>query len=258
MNSQVSQVFRSVQVYFPFLQDYRFQLQRSIRSLLQRPHEKDFEVLSLLPKSSNNLFIDIGANRGEAIQSVLLKRPDARVVAFEPNSYLFNKLKHHYRSDRRIELYNVGLGSSTGSFQLNIPFYNNYMFDGLASFKEENARDWLKDRLYGYQSSKLDIRKQVCLVRPLDDLKLNPYFIKIDVQGFEYEVLLGAKKTIAESKPVLLIETPQEPELDFLRSLGYACFVYQQDKLVPGTKGLNVFFIPEKMRSLLKLSDKLL
>ncbi len=252
MNSRVSQIFRSIQVYFPFLQDYRFQLQRNVRSLFHKTHDKDFEVLAHLPKSSNKLFLDIGANRGEAIQSILLKRPDANVIAFEPNSHLISKLKNLYKGDKRVEFYNLGLGSSTGSFELNIPFYNDYMFDGLASFKEENASGWLKNRLYGYQSSKLKIKKEVCIVRPLDDLKLKPYFIKIDVQGFEYEVLLGARRTITSSKPVLLIETPGNPEIEFLEALGYNCFVYKNNQLLRGKQGLNVFFIPRHMQSELR------
>jgi len=51
-------------------------------------HEPDFEILSLFPAEGSNLYLDIGANRGEAIQSILMKRPEARIVAFEPNSYL--------------------------------------------------------------------------------------------------------------------------------------------------------------------------
>jgi FkbM family methyltransferase len=253
MNAQVSQIFRSVQVYFPFLQDYRFQFQRGVRSLLNKTHEKDFEVLAHLPVTANNLFLDIGSNRGEAIQSILMKRPDANVIGFEPNSHLINKLKNLYKNNSKVEFYNLGLGSTVGTFELNIPFYNNYMFDGLASFKEENARDWLKNRLYGYQSSKLKIEKQVCIVKPLDDLKLKPYFMKIDVQGFEYEVLLGAKKTIMASKPILLIETPGNPEIELLEGLGYRSFVYQDHKLVPGKKSLNVFFIPEHMVQAIKI-----
>jgi len=245
MNPQVSKIFRSVQIYFPFLQDYRFQVQRGLRHLLNRTHEQDFDLLTKLPKSDNNLFIDVGSNRGDSVHSILMRRPDARVIGFEPNPFLADKVRKLYRNDRRVQLHTCGLAHQTGTFTLHIPFYHNYMFDGLASFREESARGWLRNRIYGYDEKQLRIAKAVCEVRTLDDFNLKPYFIKIDVQGFEYEVLLGAKRTIDEARPVLLIETPGKPEVEFLSFYGYTPYVYTGSRLVPGVGGLNVFFFSQ-------------
>ena len=249
MNTQVSKIFRSIQVHFPFLQDYRFHLQRNLRSLSNKTHEKDFEALAQLPRTGNNLFLDIGSNRGEAVQSILMRRPDARIIGFEPNSHLIKKVRKIYENDPRVKFLNFGLGQEAGTFSLYIPFYNNYMFDGLASLKETNARGWLRNRLYGYEEKKLTIAKALCEVKKLDDLNLRPYFVKIDVQGFEYEVLLGAQKTIAESSPILLIETPGKRELEFLLANRYGAFVYNNSRLVRGQTGLNVYFIPDAMQA---------
>jgi FkbM family methyltransferase len=244
---QILKIARSVQVYFPNLQDYRFKIQRTIRKFLNKTHEEDFKMLSVLPKGASNLFLDIGANRGDAIQSILMERPDAKVLAFEPNGLLIEKIKKIYKDDHRVEVYNFGIGNEPNQFDLYVPFYNNYMFDGLASFKEANASNWLKNQLYGYKNSKLCVKRIPCEVKRLDDFSLNPYFIKIDVQGFEYEVLLGAKKTIENSKPILLIETPGQNEVQSLTALGYHPFIYRFGKLKAGTKRYNVFFIPEHM-----------
>lgn len=248
MNAQISKILRSAQVYFPSLQEHRFHIERNLRSLLNKTHEEDFEALPLLPKTSNELFLDIGANRGAAIQSILMRRPDAKIVGFEPNWYLLAKAKNPYAHDSRVVIHNVGLGNAQGSYQLYIPFYNDYMFDGLASMKEKNARDWLPTRIYGFRKEKLKIRKVLVEVKKLDDFNLKPYFIKIDVQGFEYEVLQGARMTIQESKPILLIETPGQAEISFLSSFGYEPFIYRRPRLVKGTRGLNVFFLSEETR----------
>lgn len=40
----------------------------------------------------------------------------------------------------------------------------------------------------------------------LDSLCSRPDFLKVDVEGAEYDVLLGAKETIAKSRPKMLIE----------------------------------------------------
>lgn len=253
MHASLSKIFRSVQVYFPSMQDYRFKAQRALREMLNKTHEKDFEALTILPRTSNNLFLDIGANRGDAIQSMLMRRPDARVIAFEPNPFLIDKLKNVYTDGDQVELHNVGLGSNIGSFDLYVPFYNNYMFDGLASFIERRAHRALIHRIYGFDPKKLEVKKVNCQVKRLDELNLDPYFIKVDVQGFEYQVLLGAEQTIRRSRPILLIETPDEEEVKFLQSLDYKPFVFvAKSKLVPGMQGLNVFFLHEEMAAGLK------
>jgi hypothetical protein len=123
------------------------------------------------------------------------------------------------------------------------------MFDGLASFKEENARDWLKGRLYGFDEKKLEVKRMACTVKCLDDYSLKPFFIKIDVQGFEYEVLLGAQSTLLNARPILLIETPGSREQALLTKSGYQPFVFKERKLLPGIKNFNVFFFPEEIVS---------
>ena len=248
MNAQMSKMFRSVQVYFPFLQDYRFKVQRNLRKVLNKTHEPDFEIISRLPRRPNNLFLDIGANRGASIQSILMRRPDAKVIAFEPNSLLTTKINDLYKDDKRVVIHNCGLGSEPSVFDLYVPFYNNYMFDGLASFKEEEASHWLETRLYGYQDGKLCVKKIPCAVKRLDDFSLDPYFIKVDVQGFEYEVMMGGLKTLERSKPILLIETPDSRQVEFLSTTGYTAFVCRDGKLYHGTNGVNVYFIPEDMK----------
>ena len=59
----------------------------------------------------------------------------------------------------------------------------------------------------------------------LDELDINPDFIKIDTQGFEKNVLLGSIETIKKTKPVILAEVakkgPVKELLDILQPIGY-------------------------------------
>jgi len=47
-------------------------------------------------------------------------------------------------------------------------------------------------------------------VKTLDSFVLEPSFIKIDTEGFEYYICLGGEKTIRENKPVMVVE--QKPD----------------------------------------------
>jgi hypothetical protein len=118
------------------------------------------------------------------------------------------------------------------------------MFDGLASFDEGSAAGWLPKRIYFYRSSNLRLEAVACRVRRLDDLQLAPFFVKIDVQGYEARVLDGGKRTIELHRPVLLIEAPSRRIIRFLAGFGYFPCAYQGNRLVKDQLGHpNTFFV---------------
>ncbi len=49
-------------------------------------------------------------------------------------------------------------------------------------------------------------------VKTLDGLNLNVNFLKIDVEGYEPNVLRGARETIKRCKPIIVMEANHEPE----------------------------------------------
>jgi Methyltransferase FkbM domain len=63
----------------------------------------------------------------------------------------------------------------------------------------------------------LDLRRSVEVVetrvdvQPLDDLRLAPDFIKVDVQGWETQVLRGLETTIGRHQPLVMVEGIQSP-----------------------------------------------
>ena len=71
--------------------------------------------------------------------------------------------------------------------------------------------------------------------------RLRPTFIKIDVEGAEYEVLLGAEKTLKEFHPALMTElhpdwlgkdVTVEKIVDYLRRLGYSSTAIDEAHLI--------------------------
>ena len=249
MKEFAKKLFRSVQVYFPFLQDLRFSTQMKMNRMMGKPHEHDFNLLRQFPKGKELLFVDIGTNRGEAIQSMITMQKNCKVVGFEPNPIVFAKTAKVYRNARQVTLHNCGLGKENGAFTLYLPFFRKFMFDGLASFNKAEASDWLKGRIFGYKSELLHIKEINCEVKKLDDFNLSPYFIKIDVQGLEYEVLLGSQETLKRSQPSLLIETPSENVMNLLQGFGYKPYYFHNDQLEPGRGALNTYFFNDAKKA---------
>lgn len=245
---------RAIQTYFPRLHDARFNLKFKLAKIFNKPHESDFKALSYFQPEQDEIFIDIGSNRGEAILSMLLEKSlQNEVVGFEPNPLIFDKLYKYYSSEERVEVKNIGIGEEVGEFDLYVPFYRKWMFDGLSSFKKLEAEDWLKTRLWNFKQKHFSIKKVNCLVTELDSFNFKPYFIKIDVQGFELEVLKGAKQTLEKYEPILLIESIDEPTMKLLSQYRYEFYSYESKEFKKGTGELNTFCItPSKFSGLKK------
>ncbi len=238
------EVFRSIQTFFPYLQDLRFKLKSLAIMKSQRPVENDFKAFHLFNPNPEQVFVDVGSNRGLTILSMLLNEEfDNKIIGFEPNPLIFDKILNNnfIRDNKRIKVYNIGLGDSNEELVLFVPFYRKWMFDGLSSFNFDDAEDWLKTRLWGFRQKNLSIKRVSCNVKKLDDYNLNPYFIKIDVQGFELNVLKGAKNTIKQHRPILLIESVSNEIQEFLNKYDYQVYSYDSNALLPGTGPLNTF-----------------
>jgi hypothetical protein len=147
---------------------------------------------------------------------------------------------------------NRKLADSSGTGKLYIPYYNKWMYDGLASLKREFAADWLRERVYWYRERHLTIKEVDCRIRKLDDLGLAPFFIKLDLQCYELEALTGGERTLRSHEPILLIESPEEETCAFLSGLGYQPYSFEGGQLKPGAPGVtNTFFMTDGKASLL-------
>jgi len=208
MTRNLKKLLRTVQTRFPGFLDTKFRVMRFYRNTLRIPFENDFNALSLFPEVSGALFLDVGANRGQSTDAILMKRKHIKIHLFEPNELLCGQLKDAFGSNENIVINSFGLGDETTEGVLVVPVYKQWLFDGLGSFNEAEAADWLKGRMFFFDERFLTLRKSRCRIKKLDDLGLAPFFIKLDVQGYEYKALKGGEKTITTHEPVLLIESP--------------------------------------------------
>jgi hypothetical protein len=87
----------------------------------------------------------------------------------------------------------------------------------------------------------------------LDELGLDPFFIKLDIQGYEFQALKGGERTIKTYEPILLVESPNETTINYLKGFGYQFYAFKEGKFIPGVKGeQNTFFMTENKSSVVK------
>ena len=143
-----------------------------------------------------------------------LARRVPRVDSFEPNPDLVARLTSHMPSN--VFLHPIALSNRSGESSLWIPG-GGMGTEGRASLEAETRTDsnW---------------RKEAVLTSRLDDFDLGDVgFVKIDVEGHEFEVLQGATNLLATQRPTLLVEIEQHAHrtgeldkiLEFLRERSY-------------------------------------
>ena len=163
--------------------------------------------------------IDIGANLGLVTLGIkrLLELNNAennyinRFHCFECNDDTFSYLKYKTSAHNDIILYNFGLSDAPQIANMEINSYNY----GCNMIKEiyDNSNNGVEILEYDFQKINkhtITEKKMFISLMPLD-LFYNVFekkisVIKIDVEGMEYKVLLGAKNLIEKYKPVIIVE----------------------------------------------------
>ena len=168
--------------------------------------------------------IDIGANYG--FYSYLLSRFFSVVEAFEPESGCFEMVNAYSQDKSGINVHNVALSNFEGSLDLHTPIVQGKRFTGLSSFSKHEE----------------ECTSTTVPVKRLDEYKFdNVSLIKIDVEGYESEVIEGGRETILREKPNILVEIEQrhlrgkqiESVFEQIISLGYQGNFLYQETLVP-------------------------
>lgn len=244
---------RGWQTHFPALVDAKFTAKRWMNRALQRPFDSDFMVLRHLAVKADECFVDVGSNRGQSIDAIRLYHPDHPITAFEPNALLVARLQRRFAGDKALSLQNFGLSEADMDAPLYVPYYRDWLFDGLSSFDRDAAESWLNgDTIAGFDPALLRIETLTCRLRRLDDFNLNPAFIKIDVQGYEMQVLKGAVETLKRCGPILMVEDSAEL-IPWLADLGFACHEFDGTGLRPSQgPANNLFFLTQSMRARLQ------
>ncbi|MEM8770439.1 MAG: FkbM family methyltransferase [Pseudomonadota bacterium] len=248
---------RALVVRAPQLQDVKFAAQAAYRKITKTPFEPEFEVLRALSLAQGECIVDVGANRGQSIDAIRLYLKTAPIHAFEANAALAAALTRRLSGQANLQIHPCGLADNERSETLFIPYYGEYMFDGLASIDRDEAAGWLNAKaLVGFDERRLRIEETAVSLRTFDAFNLSPAFMKLDVQGAERAVLAGAEQTLRRSKPVLLIETGRDEALvAAVQAAGYEAFNYVSGRLSPRRNAVRntVFAHPSAPRGLERL-----
>lgn len=176
----------------------------------------------------NDVVVDIGAQFGDYTLLCSKFYGARHVHAFEPFPENYSILVENIELNevKNVSHYNLAVGSTDSHVEMGYDGNAATAFSGEGIFSARTV--------------------------PIDSLDLGkPRLIKIDVEGFELEVLRGAMKTISDNMPNLIMEVHsrdlRKGVVSLLKPLGYKVVQKDRPKISPGEEisfAQNIFLSP--------------
>jgi FkbM family methyltransferase len=256
LDPRFKRVLRTGQTWFPLLRSGKFEFYNFLTRNFGRHVEPEFRLIADLKPI--RLALDVGGNWGQSIEAIRYYAKPDRIVCFEPNPPLARRLERIYASQPGITVQPFGLGAQAGILPLHTPIYGNFIFDGITSFDENEAKDFLNaDRMAWFDPGKLRLDSKEVPLKRLDEFDYRPDMIKLDVQGFEYNVLLGGRKMFTEARPFTILENPSAEVVTFFADLDMQSYVLRANQLLRGrTSGHNTVFMTDQTADKLAASGR--
>ena len=172
---------------------------------------------------SKNIFFDVGANIGQSIERFKEIDNNSITHSFEPTPLLYKELVERYKGKNSEELVinNFGLSDTSGELYLNSFKYHKinsfleidknskFAKSRIMNYRKLNENENFKTK-FNYEDNDNFADKIKTKVKTIDDYcktnnikKIN--YMKIDTQGFEDKVLMGAEEML-ESEKIDIIE----------------------------------------------------
>jgi len=151
--------------------------------------------------------VDVGAHRGNHLFPMVdAVGPTGRIYGFEPIEAMYVKLRKKLktRGITNVKLFNVALAQKTGTASFNY-FENRPAFSGLerrnTSFDDDEGGLVRVDVKCAKLDSKLPLFRKISA-------------IKLDIEGGELHALMGARKCLKKSRPLIVFENGRQASAD--------------------------------------------
>lgn len=225
-----SSFFKGINLTIPYLKkEHNLKLNISSKNLIDHKilftgeYEKETKDFLNAEVKAGMIVLEAGANTGtETLLLSKLVGTKGKVYAFEPVPFIFNKLDKNISVNGLQNVVHEQL--AIGESEQEISFFvadENYTNQGLSS-KKAGVHSKLQKKITVNQVT-IDNYLERMGVERLD-------FIKMDIQGAEFDLLKGAEKTFKKFHPKIFLEaydnwSPLKEILDWFETMEYDVFV---------------------------------
>lgn len=187
-------------------------------------YEDEIGKLIRISLNDGDTALDIGANIGlQSLRMSQCVKTTGKVYSFEPIEYVQEKFKRNIALNKAANVTLFPFALADEESETDVKIDRNSWNQGAFSLSNKNS---------GNETQKIRIKvaDELPEIKALEQLA----FIKIDVEGFEFQVLRGLTQTLKKHRPRIIFEydgnywinTKQSVTecFDFLRSLNYSIY----------------------------------
>ncbi len=153
----------------------------------------------ILERFNIDHIIDIGANEGQYAQSMRKLGFNGIISSFEPLSDVFKILSENSVGDNKWKVFNLALGNRNEQLEINVS--KNRVSSSLLEMLPEHLKQE-PDSVF-VSKEKININRLDTVWKELSIDSCN-VFVKMDVQGYEKNVLDGASESLQRIKLIQL------------------------------------------------------
>ena len=164
-------------------------LRNTCASWLTHYHIDSMELIQIAAAKGARCFYDIGANVGSWSLLCRALVPDSKIIAFEPLPEHCEQFEINLKNNKDVQLFRVALGPQEECRPLLVTSYSDA--SSMLPVSPEGAHLWNLENTKKVEVPVVMLDK----FRAKNELTA-PNLIKLDVQGFELAVLLGATETL--------------------------------------------------------------
>lgn len=214
--------------------------------------EDDFKILTEMYNDKKINIIDVGASDGISANFFIKNLNVKNIYCYEPHFLFVKKLEKLKKKYRNIKIFNYGISTSNKNIEVYIPkifffgkplYLYTYTFYNLSELKKQIKLDF-------FNFKKIIIEKKILKLKKFKKIDSNIHLIKIDVNGYEFEIIKCLNKQIIKSLPVVIVENNKEINKisKYLGKYGYKKYYNNNGRLEKyhNQKVLDIFFIVKK------------
>jgi len=153
-----------------------------------------YDLRCLLNKDASLTIFDIGANIGQTTISLNYAFPNSQIFAFEPIKSTYDTLIKKTAKIDRFRGFNYALGAHSG--QKKVWLSSNSLINTLVSADDTGRDDRCESEIsIPSEVVQIDTLDSFCKTHQLGFIDL----LKVDVEGYEMEVMKGAKNHLSQN-----------------------------------------------------------
>lgn len=233
-----------LQRFFGFHRYLMLFSQYKIATLRWDKKEGDFFHFLAMMENHEGEILDIGANIGIMTAHLGKKFPNTKVHSIEPMPENLAVLRAIVTKKKlkNVDIIPYAVGAEKGKLKMVMPTDGKAKLQGLSHVKTAEITEWNEGEEFEVE------------VKTLDELFANTKIrgIKMDVENFEYQALLGAQKLLETSRPIVYTELWDNENrtncFEFMQKMNYRIEVLENGALVAfnpkAHSHQNFFFLP--------------